>query len=316
VAHSHGGTVAVEALQRQPQLAAQGVGGLLTLATPFLSLHRPPGAEWERKIQTVIARFAPYMAIAVGVAAWASTDRSAQLSYLAAFARLVIMFVVLLIVLNSLDLLPWFPMPGRRLVRQVLDDPLPPLAAKVPLFAIRAPRDEATLAIVPAQIVGALSDALWRALIYAPLAGLRRKPAAILLALFTLVGLFVWYGLRETAQMQGLERTFVVALYVSFLFWAAFTLPVLLAFVILLPASAALALATGAEVMAFPGVVTVDAEALPSGSVGRELLILDLPDSDRERLLMRHSIYALATARQQVAAWITAQTAGASASAC
>jgi hypothetical protein len=55
--------------------------------------------------------------------------------------------------------------------------------------------------------------------------------------------------------------------------------------------------------MAFPGVLTVDAEPLPPGTT-RELLILELPDADRERLLMRHSLYELSTTREHAGAWI------------
>lgn len=304
VAHSHGGTVAVEALRKDPKLTQSGVTGMMSIATPFVSLHRQSGSNWEGAFMLVIARFVPYLIFLIALTAWAAQDHSPELTYTATFMRLMTMGGFLLIVLHTSGLLPWFPMPGRKLANQLMNQPLPPLDPGFHLFALRAPRDEASLAIATAQVVGALSDFVWRVLIHAPVALIRRAPVTIVLLLLGLYSLFVWLGLRETAQMQGFERVFAVAIYASFLMLAAYTVPVLVAFLVLLPASFALALAVGVETMALPGLLTVDAEPLPAGGTARELLILDLSEEDRERLPMRHSIYQLSSAREQVATWI------------
>lgn len=165
IAHSHGGTVAEEALSKISAKSSQPVRirGLICLATPFVYLVKPSQTQFETGLLGLAALlnallwsalFALYPSIPtmfppIGLGIAAGVTVLLPLSFAAVFAHLH----------------------HRRLPSPVLREKPP----DIPIFLLRATRDEATLALGVMQAFRWLSSA-FAELIDVPYKGPIRKP--------------------------------------------------------------------------------------------------------------------------------------------
>ena len=121
------------------------------------------------------------------------------------------------------------------------------------------------------------------------------------------VGLSVLYdwsydGVIQNRWLHLIGGPWIGGLYALMVFTGMVIAPL----VVLLPAVAIVAAATGREVLKYFGAATVDAEPLPPG-VTAPLVMLQLPDRLRRAGGLRHSLHQFRAVRQIVAQWIQAR---------
>lgn len=352
VAHSHGGTVAAEALRDLGPLAEE-FSGLLTLGTPFVQRVRKvedaSGVSFDSitgiYAHAVALFFAVTLALCLlfeghyGLAAAAAVvallpsvfARIPRLSLAAELMSSIIPLAALVVFLLEFDL--WGPSgslgmlfgsavlsllvavflaPHLMVLGSVRflgesdglrEDELPtPL--KTDLLAIRAPGDEASLAISAASAAVWLSDSLSTLGFKAMGRALGKPLAACGVAMvLTVAGVLVF---PDSAAWQ---------LAASLTWSVPFIVPMALLMLTLLAKSGAsllIALACGPEALQAPGVIKVFAEPLPRSVEGLDAsatLRMVFPSSaDLEALRLkgslRHAIYDYPSVQRYVADWI------------
>lgn len=167
VAHSHGGTIAADALSRLSGRSTDlsSVKGLICLATPFVHLVRPSLAQME----TGLLGFAALLYALVWTIIFAVFPFLPTMLSSIGFAGLVV---------AAMGLLPLFAV--AKLARQLYDAPeLQPSRATptdVPIFLLRATRDEASLSFGLMQAFNLLLSAFSRHIDVQPVS--IRKPIA------------------------------------------------------------------------------------------------------------------------------------------
>lgn len=167
VAHSHGGTVAADALSRLSERSTDlsSVKGLICLATPFVHLVKPSLAQME----TGLIGFAALLNALV----W-----SALLTIFPFFPTMLSSIGLGGLVVFATGLLPLFVV--AKLARRLYDEPeLQPSRATptdVPIFLLRATRDEASLSFGLMQAFNLLLSAFSRHIDMQPVSV--RKPVA------------------------------------------------------------------------------------------------------------------------------------------
>lgn len=343
VAHSHGGTVAVDALgQWTAPGAASAVKGILTMATPFVALRPAPVAGWQRQLRYLAAALAHvFLAIALlaaGLTLWIGRADPWGNFLVFVFGGVMLVVSVLAVIREG-----WGEERADRVLAALVRD-MPFVrraearAAQTPrlrcgLWAVRVPGDEATLAIAAGQIVELLTTGLWRLLVMRPagalawldarLTGLRARVAATAGARIggwsaaAVTILLVWAvafaaltaydlaaGFPRSMWLRALAAPFYAGISLVVLF---FTLPYL-PLLVLLPATLALAVAAGPEILLYPGLLTIDAEPLPrcEPAPPPQLTILWPEAGTWRTLTMRHSMHQLEAVRGFVGSWIAA----------
>jgi hypothetical protein len=343
VAHSHGGTVAVDALGRwaaPPEASA--LKGVLTMATPFVALRPAPVAGWQRHLRYLAAALAHvFLAIALvaaGLTLWIGRADPWGNFLVFVFGGVMLGVSILAIIKEG-----WGEERAERVLASLVRDmPFVRRAEaratqtarlRCGLWALRVPGDEATLAIAAGQIVELLTAGLWRLLVTRPagvlawldarLIGLQERVArtagariggwaagavTVLLVWALAVAVLTAYdlaaGFPRSMWLRALAAPFYAGISLIVLF---FTLPYL-PLVILLPATLALAVAAGPEILLYPGLLTIDAEPLPRCEPAQECRLTILwPEAETWRALpMRHSMHQLEAVRGVVGSWIAA----------
>lgn len=189
VAHSHGGTVAAQALGRRPYADGLRVSSFVTLATPFVRVAQRPGIDPAAEpgmthalaalLPATLLLLAPLAALSLGLRAdgrvGVGIATAAGLLALAALLRLSVPTAGLVVAaaavsggaavrsdvlaLTILALVGGAALLSRRLVSVgfgVLQHA--PLRFQSPLLALRAPRDEASLVIGTGQLLQSLAQ--------------------------------------------------------------------------------------------------------------------------------------------------------------
>lgn len=189
VAHSHGGTVAAQALGRRPYADGLRVNSLVTLATPFVRMALRPGIDpaaapgmthlLAALLPATLLLLAPLAALSLGLRAdgrvGVGIAAAAGLLALAALLRLSVPTAGLVVAaaavaggaavrsdvlaLTILALVGGAALLSRRLISVgfgVLQHT--PLRFQSPLLALRAPRDEASLVIGAGQLLQSLAQ--------------------------------------------------------------------------------------------------------------------------------------------------------------
>jgi hypothetical protein len=111
-------------------------------------------------------------------------------------------------------------------------------------------------------------------------------------------------GFPRSMWLRAFAAPFYAGISLIVLF---FTLPYL-PLVVLLPATLALAVAAGPEILLYPGLLTIDAEPLPRCEPAQQCRLTILwPEAETWRALpMRHSMHQLEAVRGVVGSWIAA----------
>lgn len=300
VAHSHGGTVAVRAIGDPTLTERVPVDGLLTMATPFVSLHG--SLQSEDLLRTAAAALSP-LSLAAAILTVIFCVLGGPITFLnsllffAAFEVVILFIVFWLVGLIETFSKGWFDRHFNtwfeRLGFAGHEKPFTPRLSCA-LTAIRAPDDEASLAIAAAaaerlasRTWGMIGTWLTRWTVW-----ISQSPMLYwgFLVILTLGGVLISiiFGLRITVFM-----VLVILIMASAV---ALIAPLILLF----PTCLMLAVACGPEVLWFPGALGVYAEPVPNG-VTAEVSILDLSDEDRRTLRLVHSLHVLPSAREKVA---------------
>lgn len=309
VAHSHGGTVAFDAVARTAagyDPLPRPLHGLLTLGTPFARLREIENLTTASLVRGVAPRWLWVLLVAAGVALgitrWFDGGYGTFTLYL-----LATVFLALL----GLRGMPW-------LVRR--PDGLADLlsqrhtALSCPLHALRTPGDEAGFAIAAAQLVDwvgtrvsvdgilGLSTALLRRW------GDRLAGWAFPLALW--IGIGAGWAVRDAWAGDPLRPWWAYVLLALFYAGTAMTLALatlaLAVPVIVAGGLVALRLAVGPEASRYAGNAVVEVETLP---VGLEATMEVLPASTAGSGGLSHSLHERPTIRARVAevlrGWLT-----------
>lgn len=352
IAHSHGGTVAVEALRKLGPLASE-FSGLLTLGTPFVERFRKAERTEEVSFDgltgvhahAVAFFFAFTLALCLlfegrhGLAAAGAVlallpwtfARIPRLRFVAELLNSTIPLAALVAFLVGFDL--WGPSgslgtliasavvslsfavflaPRLMVLRSVhflgssdglREDELPaPLRTE--LLAIRAPSDEASLAISAASAAVWASDSL-SSVGFKTLGRIPSAAFAVLGAtlIATLVGSIVFPNNAAWKLAGSLTWSLPVIVPMALL---------ILALLVKSTATLLIALACGPEALQAPGVMKIFAEPLPRSRDGLgapatlRMVFPSSADLDDLRLKgsLRHAIYDYPSVQQYVAEWI------------
>lgn len=167
VAHSHGGTVVASAVGDADDGQFKDLAGILTLATPFVSIRdpfgstqdssdKPPSAVIRRMVMMLFwPLFAVIPLVVVSSLLFVDEVHTSNIVMWCIAGGILVFQLV-----EGLGLLPWFAK------RSLRFDDLVSWSTRVPnipceIVAIRTPGDEAQLAIGTAQAVGWVFDRLW-----------------------------------------------------------------------------------------------------------------------------------------------------------
>jgi hypothetical protein len=328
IAHSHGGSVSVIAARALDAEGNNLLTEVITLATPFARI-KPS----DRDIRQLAAR---YMVLRFG---WLPIVLFCGLSYLFKFhdpdADPVSVFVVFgvyvlaMIPVTLLFLIFWrvglikFRAPDWRETTFCG-------ARSWALYAIRAPRDEATVAIGMSQFIDLVSDILFIRGLLAPFDWLRKsltrdtwgKRLRLWLILGTVlsigsiivtVGVNPQYLPKFLEQLKSDPAEILLAvvgnliggligapILVAELIAVAFAFVALVGPLIIVPATAILAMTLGGDVMKHQGLMQIECEPIPSGITGT-VSTVDLSDDERTQLGLVHFIHVTQAARSRVA---------------
>jgi hypothetical protein len=358
LAHSHGGTVAVKALDMRDESRGGGetpdMRALLTLGTPFVRLVWRWGPLLEVGglpqfvaivLPPLVLLLAPLMALylgrrsdgvaqivaasGLGIAALVAALR-VSLSAATIIIAIILAFGGAALREQAIDAVKWLVIIGivghsialivisrmrvlREAMQRYVEDE--PLCLPCPLLALRAPRDEASLAIGLGQVAQGLGYAAARlvGLLGRPLdrqlaeVGWGAFPFVLFAAMFLLVlvgGQFDWFwtapALKEVGWLQWGKAHFFVALDLSVVvgMWAllAWAMPTM-----------GISLATGREAFMLPAVTVVEAEPLPNARASDDLRPAEMALEilyDAQPAGLNHSLYDAPEVRDRIAIWL------------
>jgi hypothetical protein len=318
VAHSHGGTVAAAAVARSSELDLAKIDGIVTMGAPFITLKDGDGSA-ATKIKLFVSRFGfaalvVYL-LCVSLAWWWGIPAyfGAGLGF-----SFVGWFVLLALFAN------WqLRDPGGGPSYDLFKAYNP---TKRPIVALRAPGDEAGLAIGAAQLFSYLGERIWSWTILAGVGLLskfsawtgatRYRAVAVVLCVIALAGIAGWY-FADIAHMGPIyfgdwrDRAIVAvfalaAVLVLFGLYAMLVMlvAVLVTVLILWPGIMLLKFATGREAGRFAGIYEIECEPVPSGMRAIvETLRFDAGERAElaRRKALRHSFHELSAARRRIA---------------
>ena len=315
IAHSHGGSVTIEALRMMNQNELASLSKVITLATPFAEA-KPS----DRDIRELVGR---YLALRFGLVPIVMFAFAVTLMMTATgtfYDRLTGVFVIYLVMmLVSLAFL--FLLWRLKVVRfkaPKLPTQRPAVIQAWMLYAVRAARDEASIAINSSQFIDIASDVLFRRLMLFPFDyahGVLVKPlwkdriyvyVAIGFLSFVLVQLLIRPGHRDSIETMMndflpslLGSVFSAPLLVVYFIAISFAMIALLAPLILIPATLIVAVALGWDVIHYLGLMQIECEPIPSGVTGI-VSTVRVTSEEQRNLGMVHYIHATEAARRRV----------------
>lgn len=327
VAHSHGGTVAIEALNASQPKSWQWnpPRGLLTMATPFVRLARPPIDGWELVLRFMSATMTHVLLILALLSALLAVG----LGGMGMFSNFFIFWLASVVGVFALfgsdpERFERLLLGKSRPLRSLLHEPSPPVQLPCRLVALRASGDEASLVITAAQFVEYVGNRVWSLLIAWPVNQLRRFlhwgpvakiivrtggiGATVLIWLLALI-LFVLYRYISEGTMPSLWVSLLAAvLYPGIFVFYGFPLLLVSPVILVLPPIVLLSFAVGPEVLRLPGLLTIEAEVLPRCRPSNlaQLELLTLWRDDWHLISLRHSLHELPQVREYVASFIIA----------
>jgi hypothetical protein len=175
------------------------------------------------------------------------------------------------------------------------------------LHAIRAPQDEATIAINTAQFISFVSEFLFVRALLVPFDWIRLRLTPVSRTKRILLWLVV--SVLSFPITQVFTRELIPALVIGviaapILIAEAIAILVtyitLLGAVILIPANVVLAVALGADLMRDQGLMMIECEPIPSGIIGT-VATIRISEDERNQLGLVHFIHATYAARQRAA---------------
>jgi hypothetical protein len=326
IAHSHGGSVSIEAACILDGQNRNRLSKIITLATPFAEI-RPS----DRDIRELAAR---YMALRFG---WAPLTLFACLVYVVEFldpradpAPLWTAFLGYVMTMIGVVTPTFFILwkIGLIKVRSAgIHQGFRPELQDWSLYAVRGPSDEASIAISASQFVDLTSDLLFTRCMLIPFDWLRarlnretwmgRLQLSLGLGLVLFIGTSVIDGSYDPRAAWLLVETDPVALaghVVAGIFSAVVEVPLLIGLLIgaayatlalvgplvLIPANCVLALALGRDVLRHQGLMHIECEPIPSGITGI-VSTVKVSEDERNQLGFIHFIHATRAARLRVA---------------
>jgi len=191
-----------------------------------------------------------------------------------------------------------------------------PIKLSGPILALRAPADEASLAIASTQVVEMVVNKLFHWVVVTGQWSydlLRKKGFLGMLCIFLpiYVGLFFsLFFLSPDSFSFSDEADIIRGAFISAITIALFPLPILLAFlgvyVLMIPAICLMGLATGFNPLFRFGAVTVEAEPLPFAepSEWMRFEIVHPTESELMHLDLMHSLHEIPSVRHRVGSWI------------
>lgn len=290
VGHSHGGNVALLAISDRRVQLPDSVRGVVCLATPFLTFLPLRGSRLEEVLR-LFPVLTPPLAVAVALALAVLSSAT----WLESFLRGGVISLLL-----APPALFAASLRRREIARRYLRlrRRSSPTSSKL-LAVLRAPGDEATLALAVPQLVGLLSRLTWRALVRPLLVTAEKLPRSVLsllLVVLPIVGLAILLAPEALGRFSGLSPTLQLLVGVS-LVPVAFLLA---AISILAPVAFLCGIAVGPEMLIAGFVQEVFVEAAPTGWKGAAHWIMPRRSRDSNRGL-RHSIHELAGVRATTA---------------
>lgn len=296
VAHSHGGTVAFEAITNPP--LQQSLAGVVTMGTPFVALRKSSSWRAERVARFVALGWGAALTICLGMASAVALTLGTEW-FRSTFALFIAIVCFMVLVTQWTSLIDWLKPP------RGLHDLLAPTDPKLecPLIAYRAPGDEASLAISAVQFTDwFVSRIVLGEIIRRPIACLQRmiKTCGAWLSVITTWTMTSSAYWLFTEELQPLWVYLIAGPAHLMLFSLVLFMVVPL---ILLRGMLMLSLATGPEALRYAGYATVDAESVPVG-ISANIEMLRLSDDKRHTMALRHSLHELPVMREQIAEWL------------
>jgi hypothetical protein len=340
IAHSHGGSVAVETgrmLDAEPRSAIR-LTKVIALASPFAQRRVSDRDDDQLAAKYLALKFGWLPIVLFFGMLWAAKitvgDPIPYLTLPLVFLFYAVVFsavAILAAICFRIGLLrfrpPSLPLWSSRASRQSWS-----------LYAIRAPQDEASIAITASQFINIVSDILFRRLFLSPSIWIRRKltkstwKGRIFLWLYIGLGFsllkvafeiltaaltnphrliselsnepFYFALITATELTIGTIVNIIPAALIIFqLFAVMFSFVALVGPIILIPAYIILATALGLDLWRSSGLADIECEPVPSGITG-VVSMIRVTEDDRQRLGMVHFLHATHAARERVAAII------------
>lgn len=325
IAHSHGGSVSVEAAFMLDGQGRNRLSKIVTLATPFADI-RPS----QRDIRELAARYmalkfgwVPLILFAFWVCLFKFSDPDAPTPLGVVFINYA---VVMIAIVTPAFFIAWkiglIKVRSAHVRKGLRSDPQP-----WSLYAVRGPRDEASIAISSSQFIDLMSDLLFTRAMLTPFDWLTARLTPDTwggrLRLWLGLGLLVFVvyvttvpapSLQEMSRrivtdpvgtmlmlISGLGQSAIaVPLVAALLIAVAFTALALLGPLVLIPANCVLAVALGRDVLRHQGLMHIECEPIPSGITGI-VSTVSVSDDERSQLGLVHFIHATHAARLRVA---------------
>jgi hypothetical protein len=303
IAHSHGGSVVVNAVDSLDPNRTGRISCVISIASPFAKLSSNKDVPY-----VALAR---YSAFTLGIPCllvfcsllWLMKGVFATL----VFQSWLLMPVVAWLYANRANF------PGRTLLTR---DQAPRHDYRNwTLYAVRGPRDEASMIISACQFVNLVAEFFVSYLLIKPFRLALRlleshswsnaiaKFMAWTLLLFAAGRLSQWY-LYENSQESLFALMFLAPLFALLApIWIAFFLLAILSILlplILIPAQCALAAALGWELIGRFRMLTAECEPVPSGHIAITTTV-DLDDDERTKAGLVHFLHEAASVRFRVA---------------
>jgi hypothetical protein len=195
------------------------------------------------------------------------------------------------------------------------------------LYAVRGPRDEASIAISSSQFIDLMSDLLFTRAMFTPFdwltarlspdtwsGRLRLRLALGLLMFLVYVTIVLTPSLQEVSRriiadpvgtmvalLSGLVQSMImVPLAIACLIAVAYAALALVGSLLLIPANCVLAVALGRDVLRHLGLMHIECEPIPSGVTGI-VSTVSVSEDERNKLGLVHFIHATNAARLRVA---------------
>jgi hypothetical protein len=320
VAHSHGGSVSVGAAHILDAQDGNSLSKIITLATPF-ALAKPSGGD----IRELVARYMclRFGWIAIGlfflimylVKSDPAADPMPMVGVFALYSFAMLFALLILTVAWNIGIVKFRP--------PTYEEQFASVTHSWALYAVRAARDEATIAINASQFIDFASGVLFRRCLIFPfdwsyrhlMTGTRLKRIVIWGMISIVILIISFNGELSELLSRNYEPNlvdviivipislavamFLTALLISEIFLFGFSAIALFGSIILMVANAFLAAALGFDVITYRGLMELECEPSPSGITGI-LTTVTHSEDDRAKIGLVHFIHATEAARSRV----------------
>jgi hypothetical protein len=325
IAHSHGGSVSVEAAFILDGQGQNRLSKIITLATPFAEIKPSQRDIRELAARYIALRFGwvPLILITCLVFLFKFVDPDVPTPVLTVF----IDYAVLMIAIVTPAFFVVWKMGLFKVRSAHVHDGFRSTSQAWSLYAVRGPRDEASLAINSSQFIDLMSDVLFTQAILTPFDWLKARltpdtwSGRLRLSLGLGLLVFLVYGTTVlTVSLQEVVRRIVadpvgtmvalilglvqsvmtVPLVTAYLIGVAYAALTLVGPLVLIPANCVLAIALGRDVLRHQGLMHIECEQVPSGITGI-VSTVSVSEDERNQLGLVHFIHATHAARLRVA---------------